>query len=293
MDLHKFSFRININKERYICENRFEWCIMKKLKYALTPILALALLISMSACSVSYGKYKVIDELLKYELCVGFRQGDKAGQAVIAAMKELQAEGTVDDLSREWFGNNLSTLEGDKEAIENLGFEVEKRDCLIGYDVARMPFSGKDKRSDPIGFDIDFAKAVCKKLGWQAKFIPVDVANAEVELNSGNVDCIWGAFPYSDTYESIDTSPTYMENTIVIATLNSSNMRSMKSLSGKTLMLSESNFFEEILEENSDLQSKPEFIVRVPGGTVECIETLNDCGCDAIITDELALNYYR
>ena len=143
------------------------------------------------------------------------------------------------------------------------------------------------------GFDVELAKEVCALLGWKVKFIPIDVSHAEVELNSGNVDCVWGGFAYDESYKKIDISPIYMENTVVLASLSGSKVRSAGSLSGRTLTLSENCYYNAVLEQNSTLKNKPAIINRVPGGTASCIEALNGGSCDAIITDIYALFYYR
>ena len=143
------------------------------------------------------------------------------------------------------------------------------------------------------GFDVELAKEVCTLLNWKIKFIPIDVSDAEVELNSGNVDCVWGGFAYSESYTKIDLSPIYMENTVVLASMSGSKVRRVGNLSGKTLTLSENCYFNQVLEGNDSLLNKPAIINRVPGGTASCIEALNTGGCDAIITDVHALFYYR
>ena len=79
--------------------------LMRKIKAAIAVCLVFALCIPLFGCSVlGNGKYNVVARLEKQELCVAFRQNDRAGDAVIAAMKELQAEGEVDALCRKWFG---------------------------------------------------------------------------------------------------------------------------------------------------------------------------------------------
>lgn len=265
---------------------------MKKKKRITALVLSLILIISTVGCGVGGNeKYRVADRLAQQEFCVAFRLDDKAGEVVIAALKVVQDSGKVSELSQKWFGEDVSLLEGNPDALDNLPEKVERRTFNIGYDAGRLPFSGT-KNGVVTGFDVELAQAVCKELGWKAKFIPIDVSQAVVELNSGNVDCVWGGFAYNESNKDINQSPVYMRNTIVLASLRSSNVSGIGSLKGKTLTLSENYYYNEILESNKSLKTKPEFIVKVPTGTDGCFEALNSGACNAIITDLAALAYY-
>ncbi len=266
---------------------------MEKRLRATALVLTILLLLSVSGCGTgSNEKYRVADKLAQQQFCVAFRLGDKAGEAVVAALKVIQASGKVTELSQKWFNEDVSLFKGDENALKNLGEEPEKRTFIIGYDEGRLPFSGKTSGGMATGFDVDLAREVCKELGWKAKFLPIDVSQAVVELNSGNVDCVWGGFAYDENNTDIYQSPVYMENTIVLASLRSSGIRSAGGLRGKTLTLSENAYFNAILEDNKALSEKPKYIVKVPGGTEACFKALNDGSCAAIITDLAALDYY-
>lgn len=267
---------------------------MNKTKRALIMLLALALIISLSACSMNeVGKYKIASRLKEQSFCIGFRQGDKVSVPVLAALSELQASGKISELSIRWFGEDISKLKGDNTALDVLAQPLEPRVLIVGCDGSRLPFSGEDEDGVMTGFDPELAKEVCALLGWQIRFIPIDVSQAQVELNSGNVDCVWGGFAYDEGYNKIDLSPVYMENTVILASLSGSKLSSTGGLSGKTLTLGENCYHNAVMEENSALTNRPAIINRVPGGTVACIEALNSGGCDAIITDLYALFYYR
>lgn len=43
------------------------------------------------------------------------------------------------------------------------------------------------------GFDTELAEYVCSKLGLKPEFVEINWDAKEIELNSGNVDCIWNA----------------------------------------------------------------------------------------------------
>ena len=254
--------------------------------------LLLAFVLSMAGCGAGGNdKYSVVKVLSQQQFCVAFRPDDKAGPAVIAAMQELQAEGRVTELSQKWFGSDVTQLEGKKDAVAALSEKPQSRTLLIGCDSGRLPFSGKENGSFT-GFDVEFARAVCEKLGWTAKFIAIDVSQATVELGSGNVDCVWGGYAYEKDNTDVSVSPVYLKNTIVLAAKKDAKMYTLGSLSGKTLTLSDSAYHNAMLETYKKLKTKPAYIVRVQNGTADCFAALKDGKADAIITDRAALSYY-
>ncbi len=88
------------------------------------------------------------------------------------------------------------------------------------------PMDYKETGSDTwTGFDADFARAVCEKMGVTAEFVEIDWNNKENELNSKKIDCLWNGFTYTEKRaENIDFSKAYMKNkqVVVVKAENSS-----------------------------------------------------------------------
>ena len=55
-----------------------------------------------------------------------------------------------------------------------------------------MGFVGDD--GEYTGFDLDLAKEVAKRLGLEYKAQPIAWDSKDMELESGNIDCIWNGF---------------------------------------------------------------------------------------------------
>ena len=266
---------------------------MKNIKKLAACFLTLIILLALCGCEgSSNGVYRSIKELSEQSFCVAFRSKDDSAEAVLAAMKVMQANGKVKELSQKWFGRDVSLIEGDAEALSDLKEPPKSRTYNIGYDPGRLPFSGKDKYGAATGFDVELAKAVCKELGWRIKFIAVDVSSAEVELNSGNVDCIWGAYEY-DGESELRVSPVYAKSTVAVVSRSDSDVSSVGALAGKTLMLGDNVYFETMLDADGGLSGRPGYIVEVAGGAAECFKALDDGECDAIIADESSMDYYK
>lgn len=55
-----------------------------------------------------------------------------------------------------------------------------------------------------IGFDIDVAKEACKRLGVEFVAQPINWDNKQMELDGGNIDCVWNGMSYTEERAQID-----------------------------------------------------------------------------------------
>lgn len=70
-----------------------------------------------------------------------------------------------------------------------------------------------DDNNKLIGFDTEFAEAVCKALGVTPKFQEIDWDIKESELNSKAIDCIWNGFTVTEERsQNIDFTMSYLKN---------------------------------------------------------------------------------
>ncbi|MBQ2862602.1 MAG: transporter substrate-binding domain-containing protein [Clostridia bacterium] len=76
------------------------------------------------------------------------------------------------------------------------GCGVAKEELVIGY-TDYKPMNYIDENGKLVGFDTEFAEAVCKKLGYEPKFQIIEWNNKYMELAGGTVDCVWNGFTYN------------------------------------------------------------------------------------------------
>ena len=94
-----------------------------------------------------------------------------------------------------------------------------KGELVIGLDDTFAPMGFRDESGNLVGFDIDLATAVCEELGVKATFQPIDWDAKEMELSSGNIDCIWNGMSITpEREEAMSLSQAYLNNKIVIMT---------------------------------------------------------------------------
>ena len=94
----------------------------------------------------------------------------------------------------------------DKEYI------TDKGNMIVGMTLF-APMNYYDADNNLIGFETEFAKAVCEKLGVTADFREIDWDSKEVELNAKNIDCIWNGMTITDERKAnMSVSDPYMKN---------------------------------------------------------------------------------
>lgn len=74
------------------------------------------------------------------------------------------------------------------------------------------------ENNELVGFDTELAKAVFQELGYTVQFKEISWENKYIDLNSGNIDCIWNGFTSNGDdngtpkSELVDFSYKYMNN---------------------------------------------------------------------------------
>lgn len=257
-------------------------------KRIICGILAAVMALSLCACGVGGGRYRVVKKIADQEYSIGFRSGDSSCYYVEAALKELSYDGVIDDLAREWFGDDDAVdFPKKKNAIQKAGY-IEPRNFIIGVDLNSYPMCYK-LGNDYTGFDVELAGKVCEKLGWTLKVQPIRSEDAYIELNSGNIDCAWGGVVLDTESPDYFVLLTYMSNELVIAAKGATG----GVLRGKTLYMSSSQSYLDIINEKAHLVKNLEQITRVDGSAGDFFEYLDKGECDYILTTSSAVRFYN
>ena len=105
-----------------------------------------------------------------------------------------------------------------KPAAEKTDAEyiTDKGEMIIGITLF-APMNYYDANNELIGFETEFAKAVCEKLGVNAKFQEINWAAKETELAGKSIDCIWNGMTITpEREEAMDISTPYLANKQVL-----------------------------------------------------------------------------
>ena len=184
-------------------------------------------------------------------------------------------------------GVNLSTKEN-KEDLERI---KEKGTFILGLDDSFPPMGYRDENNEIVGFDIDIAKEVCKRLDVELIMQPISWDAKEQELNSYNIDCIWNGMSRTEERENImSLSDSYMKNKMIFVVKEDSKINSLEDLKGKKIGVQSGSSAEEILEEadiSKDIKEKVTY-----SDNIMAFMDMEANGIDAVFVDEILANYY-
>ena len=136
------------------------------------------------------------------------------------------------------------------EAAET-GLATEGK-LVVGFDAEYPPYGFMDDEGNYTGFDLDLAAAVCELEGWELVPTPIDWDSKDMELDSGNIDCIWNGFTMNGREDSYTFSVPYVDNSQVIVTAEDAGISSLDDLEGKIVGVQADSAALALLEEGGD-----------------------------------------
>ena len=107
---------------------------------------------------------------------------------------------------------------------------------VVGLDDGFPPMGYRDDNGNLVGFDIDLAKEVAKRLNMEVEFKPINWTTNIQEVDAGNVDCLWNGMTVTpDREEALLLSSPYMKNNQVLVVKSDSDYQTKDDLNGKVL----------------------------------------------------------
>ena len=171
----------------------------------------------------------------------------------------------------------------------------QQNSITVGFDNTFVPMGYEEKNGHYAGFDIDLAKLVSEKLGIQVHFQPIDWDMKETELQNGTIDAIWNGYSATDERsEKVAFTIPYMQNTQVIVSKKTSNIRSVEDMKDKVLgaQTGSSGYL--------DFEAQPELLKNhVKNQDADQYQSFNEAlidlkndRIDALLIDRVYANYY-
>lgn len=169
--------------------------------------------------------------------------------------------------------DNTSTEGGDWQYIADKG-------TFVAGITLFEPMNYYDENGELTGFETEFTKAVCEKLGVEAKFQEIEWDKKEIELNAKTIDAIWNGLTVTEERkENMAFSESYVRNkqVVVIKADNKDKYTDEASMAGASCA-AESGSAGQSAIEASKVLSQNEFIgssaqkdvlLEVKSGTVE------------------------
>ena len=173
-------------------------------------------------------------------------------------------------------------------SVENI---QSKGTFILGLDDSFPPMGFRDENNDIAGFDIDVARVVDQKLGVEFVAQPIAWDSKELELASGNIDCIWNGLSITDERQaSMAMTFPYLNNQMIFYAKEGSGIASLEDLAGKVVAVQNGSYAEELLEDDADLTATFADVL----GYDDYLTALMDLqagGCDAVLVDQVVGEY--
>lgn len=161
---------------------------------------------------------------------------------------------------------------------------------IVGFDQDFPPMGFVGDNGEYTGFDLDLAKEVASRLGLEYKAQPVAWDSKDMELESGNIDCIWNGFTITGREDDYTWTTPYMANKQVFVVANDSDIKSQVDLAGKVVEVQADSSAEAALKENQDLANTFGQLLTTPDYNTAFMD-LEQGAVDAVAMDVIVAGY--
>ncbi len=155
---------------------------------------------------------------------IAFRKGSDITNKVNEAIKKLKDNGKLNEIATKYKLQDLITATDSfdefKQSEKDSDWEYVKNngELIIGITYF-APMNYLDENGNLVGFETEFATAVCKEIGIKAKFVKIDWNSKEAELKGKSIDCIWNGMTIDDERKAnMSITIPYMQNKQVMVT---------------------------------------------------------------------------
>ena len=255
---------------------------MKKIVSLILIVITLASLL-VSCGAKSYDDLMIVDLGFDKEYFgIAFRSGSDMTRKVEDITLQLINDGKLEELSEKYevgaVGKDEYTPKA--EAYEGSGdwaYIQEKGKLVIGVtDYKPMDYI---ENGEWLGFDADYARAVCEILGVEAEFKEIDWDNKLLELESKKIDCIWNGLTITDDIEAVaDCTAPYMYNTQVAVVLkdNQEKYKSISDLTGVSIAAEAGSAGAKVITENESLKDGFKEVVAQTDALLEVLASASE-----------------
>ena len=122
---------------------------------------------------------------------------------------------------------------------------------LVGSDTY-PPYIYLNNDGIPAGIDVEIATEAFRRMGYAARFEPIDWEQKTALVESGAIDCIWGCFSMQGRETLYQWAGPYMVSRQVVAVNADSSIQSLSDLAGRTVAVQTTGKPEELFLSGSD-----------------------------------------
>ncbi|MBE8954724.1 MAG: amino acid ABC transporter substrate-binding protein [Quinella sp. 2Q5] len=176
---------------------------------------------------------------------------------------------------------------------ENVNSMKQTHTLVVGLDDHYAPMGFRNDKGELVGFDVDLAKEVGKRLGIVFEFKPIDWDKKREELESGNVDIIWnGTDVTEERKEYMTFSKPYMDNRqiLLVKRGNIDRIRTVGDLEGRVVGTQAGSSSENYVNATPSLKNTFAAF-KTYRNFVDAFKELDNGDVDVLICDEILARY--
>lgn len=190
------------------------------------------------------------------------------------------------------------TTAADTEAAESQAEETTAEEAkttdggtlIVGFDQDFPPMGFVGDDGEYTGFDLELAQEVAKRLGLEYKAQSIAWDSKDMELESGNIDCIWNGFTMTGREDDYTWTEPYMANQQVFVVANDSDINSQADLAGKIVEVQADSSAEAALKEAPELTATFKELLTTADYNTAFMD-LEQGAVDAIAMDVIVAGY--
>ena len=122
---------------------------------------------------------------------------------------------------------------------------------IVGSDTY-PPYIYLNNDGIPAGIDVEIATEAFRRMGYAARFEPIDWEQKTALVEGGTIDCIWGCFSMQGRETFYQWAGPYMVSRQVVAVNADSSIQSLSDLAGRTVAVQTTGKPEELFLSGSD-----------------------------------------
>lgn len=183
-----------------------------------------------------------------------------------------------------------TTEAGDTTAAAEGTVKTPSGKFTVGFDQEFPPMGFVGDDGQFTGFDLDLAKEVASRLGLEFVPQPINWDAKDMELDSGNIDCIWNGFTMQGREDAYTWVGPYMANNQVFVVTADSDIASKADLAGKAVEVQKDSSGLAALQGEAELSASFGSMTEVADYNTALMD-LESGACDAVCMDSIVAGY--
>lgn len=167
---------------------------------------------------------------------------------------------------------------------------MDKKTFVMGLDDSFPPMGFRDENNEIVGYDVDLAREVTKRMGVELALQPIDWNAKEQELNTGKIDCIWNGFTITpERANALTFTKPYVKNAQVVVVRSNSSFKTLADLAGSSVGLQAGSSAASALDSSTEFKSSLKGVIEFKDNLTALMD-LEIKGVEAVVMDLLVAN---